>query len=55
MADNKTPKELLEDMRENLDTTIQMQASLSIIMKARFDALVKVGFSEDQAIYLAKL
>ena len=51
----KTPKELLEEMRKNLDTTVQMQASLSIIMRARYDALLKVGFSEDQAIFLCRL
>jgi len=48
-------KEILQQMRDNLQATVEMQASLALIMKARFDALTKVGFSDDQAIFLCKL
>jgi len=50
-----TPQDILQQMRDNLQATVEMQASLALIMMARYEALVKVGFSADQAIILCKL
>jgi len=46
--------EALEKVRENLNAIIQSQASISLILRARFDALVKVGFTEEQALEIVK-
>ena len=47
-------KKGLEAMRENLQLMVEAQASQALLLKARFDALVKVGFSEEQAMDIVK-
>ena len=49
-----TLNESLKMIRNSLDDLIQMQASLSIIYKARFDALVEIGFTKQQALEIVK-
>ncbi len=56
MNDDKLPtiEESLEMMRKNLQTIVESQASMALIFKARYDALVKVGFTEKQALEIVK-
>lgn len=50
----RSAKDLIEEYRTNLDTIIQAQASLAIVLRAKFDALRKVGFTEEQALEIVK-
>lgn len=47
-------KEGLKTMRENLQAIVEAQASQALMLKARYDALVKVGFSKQDALELVK-
>lgn len=44
----------LADIRKNFATLIEYQASWSILIKARYDALLKVGFDKKQALEIVK-
>ena len=54
MSDEMSVKDALEKLREDLQVILEGQASISILYKARFDALMKVGFTEEQALELVK-
>lgn len=47
-------EEVLNKMREDLQAVVEAQASIAIMYRAKFDALVKMGFSEEQALELVK-
>ena len=49
-----TIEESLKMMRENLQTIVESQASVAIITKARYDALVEVGFTKVEALEIVK-
>jgi hypothetical protein len=44
----------LRDMRESTDNYVQIFAIQAPLIRAKFNALVKEGFSESQAIELCK-
>jgi hypothetical protein len=44
----------LQNVRDNLDFLIQYQASWSILIRARYDSLRKVGFDKRQALEIIK-
>ena len=58
MGENKEQKDVvrdaLEKIRQNLDAAIELQASLAIIAKARYDALLKVGFTPKEALEICR-
>ena len=43
---------ILAYARENLDSMVQMQASMAIVLKAKFDALTLAGFTQEQAMQI---
>ena len=47
-------KKYLQQMRENLQAIVEAQAGQAIMLKARYDALVKVGFTKVEALELVK-
>lgn len=47
-------KKYLHEMRENLQFIVEAQAGQAIMLKARYDALVKVGFTKTEALELVK-
>lgn len=47
-------KKALREMKENMDFQLETQRVLAKIMKAKFDALIEEGFSEQQALMLVK-
>lgn len=49
-----TLQESLEQMRKNFDTIIQSQATIAILMKARHEALIKAGFTKEEALEIIK-
>jgi len=52
-----SPNELkkgLADVRENLTAIIEYQAAWSIMLKARYDALLGAGFDKKQALDIVK-
>ena len=50
-----TPQEALEQFRKDFLTAIEAQASLSLMLRAKFEALVKAGFTEAQALEIVKV
>lgn len=46
--------EILEYSRDNLDAMVQMQSSMAILCKAKYDALTHVGFTSEQALDIIK-
>ena len=56
MKKEKVPslQEALEELRKNFSTLIESQASMAILMKARHEALVRAGFTEEQALDIIK-
>ena len=49
-----TIQEGLENLRRDLEAIIESQASTSIVLKARHEALIKAGFTEEQALEIVK-
>ena len=47
-------KGTIEHMKANLETMVSSQAALAILYKAKYDALIKIGFTEQQAIEIIK-
>ena len=55
MSDEKiSMKESLKKMRKDFQTIIESQASLSLILKAKHEALIKAGFTKDEALEIIK-
>ena len=56
MAEEKplSPEEALKKIRADFQAMLESRASLSILLHARYDALVKAGFSEPQAFDIIK-
>ena len=58
MEKDKNWKESLGDsiqhMKDNLEVMVSSQAALAILYKAKYDALIKIGFTEQQAIEIVK-
>ena len=56
MSEHKplTILESLKQLRKDLQTMVESQASIAILTKARYDALVKIGFTEKQALEIVK-
>lgn len=52
--DFQDPKEALKMIRENFEALLQGQASLAILLRARYGALVAADFSEEQAFEIIK-
>jgi len=42
----------LEKIREELGTIIASQASIALILHAKYDALIQAGFSKKDALYI---
>lgn len=51
---NKTLKESLDEIRTNLSIYIQYQAEFAKLTRAKYDALIAEGFTEQQAIQLCR-
>ena len=49
-----TLEESLGELKRNLSTHIEMQATLTIVARAKYEALKQAGFTEEQAIKLCK-
>lgn len=54
MPTTEQVKKDLQSVRENLTFLIEYQASWSILIKARYDALRKVGFDKKQSLEIVK-
>lgn len=56
MAEEKPldPEEALRKIRRDFQAMLESQASLSILLRARYEALIKAGFSEPQAFDIIK-
>lgn len=56
MSEDKPPtmKESLAMIRRDLQAIIESQASSALITRARYDALIKVGFSKSEALEIIK-
>lgn len=52
--DTPTIQETLEKIRKDLSTLIESQATQAILLKARHDALIKVGFTKEEALEIVK-
>lgn len=46
--------DLLRELRASVPTMIQAQIILAQVTRAKFDSLIKEGFSEQQALELCK-
>ncbi len=51
----KTPQESLDWMRENFNILLESQGMLVVLTRARYVALTKSGFTDEQALELCKL
>ena len=54
MENEKTITESLKTLRDSLDDLVQMQASIALLCRAKYDALIRVGFTEGEALEIVK-
>lgn len=56
MAEDKqrTMAEVLADVRKNFEAIIESQASQALMLRARYDALIHVGFTAKEALEIIK-
>tara|TARA_B100002049_G_scaffold210911_1_gene173626 strand:+ start:295 stop:513 length:219 start_codon:yes stop_codon:yes gene_type:complete len=47
-------KQAIRQLRENMDDLVELQSALAQIQRAKFKALIAEGFTEAQALELAK-